>query len=144
MWLYNACISIWKLKNSKHFNLVQKSSRYLECNKSYDRLHPGTTVKNSNQIPVRVQGFVGSPPHPGCKMIYSYLQMCPALNSKPHWSNKQVVPLLGYCSEAPGSPRNHLVICGDRTFFQLNFGSNPSPKCTWKNCCTFATLCDLN
>ena len=42
MWLNNACISVWKLQNSKHFSLVQKSSRYLDCNKSYARLHPGT------------------------------------------------------------------------------------------------------
>ena len=38
-----------------------------------------------------------------------------------YWSDKQVVPLLGCCSDAPGSPANRLVICGDRTFFQLNF-----------------------
>ena len=68
-------------------------------------------------------GHQGSwfPPHPGCIMIYSYHQMCPAVNSKPYWSNQQVVPLLGCCSDAPGSPGNCLVICGDRTFFQLNF-----------------------
>ena len=83
MWLNNACISVWKLQNSKHFSLVQKSSSYLEYNKSYDRLHSGTAAQNSSQIPVREQGFVGSPPHPGCIMIYSYHQMCPALNSKP-------------------------------------------------------------
>ena len=49
---------------------VQKSSRYLGCNKSY-RSHPGTVAQNSNQIPVGAQGFVGSPPHPGCILIYS-------------------------------------------------------------------------
>ena len=122
MWLFNACISVWKLQNSKHFNLAQKSSRYLECNKSYDGLHPGTVVQNSCQIPVGAQGFVGSPSHLGCMMIYSNHQICPALNSKQYWSNKQAVPLLGCCSDAPGSPGNHLVISGDRTFFQSNFG----------------------
>ena len=124
MWLYNACISVWKLQNSKHFNLVQKSSRYLECNKSYDRLHRGTAAQNSSQIPVGEQGFESSPP-PGCIMIYSYHQLCPALNSNPYWSNKQVVPLLGCCSDAPGSPGNRLVISGDRTFFELNFRIQP-------------------
>ena len=106
MWLCYACISVWELQNSKHFNSVQKSSRYLECYKSYDGFHPGTKVQNSSRIPVGVQGFVGFPPHPGCMMIYSNCQMCPALNStKPYWSNKQVVSLLGCCSNAPGSPR---------------------------------------
>ena len=132
MWLYNACISIWKLPNSKQFNLVQKSSRYLDCNKSYDQLHPGTAAQNSSQIPVGAQGFVGSPSLPACIMIYSYHQMCPALNSKPYWSNKQVVPHLGCRSDAPGSPENRLVICGDRTCFQLHFRSNPSLKSDWK------------
>ena len=132
MWLYNACISVWKLQNSKHFHLVKKSSRHLECNKSYDRLHPGTVAQNSGQIPVVAQGFLGSPPHPGCIMIYSYHQMCPALHSKPYWSNKQVVPLLVCCSDALGSPGNRLVICGDRSFFQPDFRSIPSPKSDWK------------
>ena len=117
-----------KLQNSKHFRLVQKSSRYLECNKSYDRLHPETVAQNSSQIPVGAQGFMGSLPHPGCIMIYSYHQMSPAFNSKPYWSNKQVVPLLGCCSDAPGSPGNHLVICGDQTFFQLNFQVQSMPE----------------
>ena len=76
------------------------------------------------KILVAVQGFVGSPPHSGCIMIYSYHQMCPALNSKTYWSNKQVMPLLGCYSDAPGSLGNRLVICGDQTFFQLNFRSN--------------------
>ena len=58
-------------------------------------------------------------------MIYSYHQMCPALNSKPYGSNKQVVPLLGCYSDAPGSPENRLVISEDRTFFQLNFWIQP-------------------
>ena len=49
--------------------------------------------------------------------------MCPALNSKPYGSNKQVVPLLGCCSDAPGSP-------GNRNLLR-------------KNCCNFATLRDL-
>ena len=98
------------------------------CNKSYDRLHPGTVAQNSSQIPVRAQGFVGSPPHPGCIMIYSYYQMCPAVNSKPNWSNKQVVPLLGCCSDAPGSIGNSLVICGDWIFFQLNFRVQSMPE----------------
>ena len=47
--------------------------------------------------------------------------MCPVLNSKPYWSNKQVVPLSDCCPDAMGSPGNRLVVCGDRTFFQLNF-----------------------
>ena len=150
MWLYNACICVWKLQNSKHFNLVQKSSRYLECNKSYDQLHPGTTAQSSSQIPVGAQGFVGSPPHPGCIMIYSYHQMCPALNSKSYWSNKQVVPLLGCCSDAPGS-RTIQWYVGIKPFSNSIFGSNPSPESTKsriyqaqnlpaKNCCPFATL----
>ena len=84
-------------------------------------LQPGTATQNSNQIPVGEQGFEGSSPHPGCIMIYSYHQMGTALNSKPYWTNKQVVPLLGCCSDAPGSPENRLVISGDRTFFYLNF-----------------------
>ena len=33
-------------------------------------LYPGTVAQNSHQIPVGSQGFVGSPPHPGCIMIY--------------------------------------------------------------------------
>ena len=78
------------------------------------------------KIVVKFQsGHKGSPPHPGCIMIYSYRQMCPALNSKPYWSNKQVVPLLDCCSDAPSSPGNHLVISGDQTFFQLNFRIQP-------------------
>ena len=74
-------------------------------------------VKNSGQLPVGAQWFVGSPPHPGCIMIYSYHQMCPTLNSKPYCSNKQVVPLLGCCSDALGSPGNRLVICGFKPSF---------------------------
>ena len=105
-----------KIAEFKALQFGTKSLRYFECNKSYDRLHPGTTAQNSSQIPVEAQGFVG------CIMIYSYHQMCLALKSKPYWSNKQVMPLLGCCSDAPGSPGNHLVICGERTFFQLNFG----------------------
>ena len=54
-------------------------------------------------------------------MIYSYHQMYPALNSKPYCSKKQIVPLLGCCSDALGSQGNRLVISEDRTFFQLNF-----------------------
>ena len=127
MWLHNAaCISVWKLQNSKHFNLVQKTSRYLECNKSYDRLHPGTPAHNSSQIPVGVQGFVGSPPHPGCIMTYSYHQMCPALNSN-HTEVINRLPL-GCCSDGQDSPGNCLVVCGDRTFFQLNFRVQPMPE----------------
>ena len=128
MWLYDACFGVWKLQNSKHFSLVKKSLRYLECNKSYDRLHPGTTSQNSSQNAVEAQGFVGSPTHPGCIMIYSCHQMYPALNSKPYWSNKQVVPLLGCCSDAPVSPGNRLVICGDRTIFQLSFRVELMPE----------------
>ena len=59
-------------------------------------------------------------------------QMCPALNSNPYRSNKQVVPLLGCCSDAPGSPGNRLVILGDWTFSNSIFGSNPSSKSSWK------------
>ena len=81
-------------------------------------------AQNSSQIPVGAQ----SPPHPGCIMIYSYHQMCPALNSKPYWSNKQVVPLLGCCSDAPGSLGNRLVMCGDRTYFQFNFRVQSMPE----------------
>ena len=46
--------------------------------------------------------------------------MCLALTSKPYWSNKQVVPLLGFCSDTP-CPQGNLVICGDRTFFPTPF-----------------------
>ena len=52
---------------------------------------------------------------------YSYQQVYQALNSKPYWSNIQVVPLLGCCSDAPWSPGNRLVISGNQTFFQLHF-----------------------
>ena len=65
----------------------------LNITKSYDRLHPDTVAQNSTEIPVGAQGFVGSPPYPGCIVNY-YHQMCPALNSKPYWSNKQVVVLM--------------------------------------------------
>ena len=143
MWLYNACIGEWKLQNLKNSNLVQKSSRYLECNKSYDRLRPGTTAQNSCQIPVGAQGFVGSPPHPGCIMIYSYHQMCPAFNSKPYWHNKQVVLLLGCCSDAPGSPGNRLVIRGSNLLPTQFSGTNLGRNLPGKNCCTFETLRDL-
>ena len=90
-----------------HLNvkLGQKSSRYLECNKSYDGLHPETAAQNSSQIPVGAQGFVGSSPHPGCMMVSSNHQMCPALNSKPYSSNKQVVPLLGCSVLMPRAPQ---------------------------------------
>ena len=92
-----------------------------------------TTVMTELQLKILVkflkaQGFVCCPPHPSCIMIYSYHQMCPVLNSKPYWSNKQVVPLLGCCSNAPCSPGNRLVICGDRTFFQLNFLVQSMPE----------------
>ena len=134
MCLYNACISVWNLQNSKHFNfLVQKSSRYLEYNNGLDGLHPATVTQNSCQIPVRAQGFVGSPSHPGCIMNCSYHQMCPALNSKPYWSNKQVVALLGCCSDAQGSPGNRLVICGNQTFLWPNSGSESNPEIWLKN-----------
>ena len=46
-----------KIAEFKAFNLVQKSSRSIECNKSYDRLHPGTTAQTSSQIP---EGHKGS------------------------------------------------------------------------------------
>ena len=105
---------------------------------SYDGLHPETVAQNSSQVLVGAHGFVGSLPHCDCIMIYSYHQMCPVLNSKPCWRNKQFVPLLSCCSDAPVAPGNCLVICGDRTFFQPNFGS-----IFGKNCCTFATLCVL-
>ena len=60
------------------------------------------------------------PHHPGCIMIYSYHRMCIAEFKT--ILNKQVVPLLGCCSDAQSSPGNRLVICGERTFFQPNFG----------------------
>ena len=141
---YRMHVSVYEnCRIRKHFNLVQKSSRHLERNKSYDQLHPGTAVQNSSQIPVGAQGFVGSSPCPGCIMIYSYYQMCPALNAKPYWSNEQVVPLLGCCFDAPGSPGNRLVICGDHTFFLTQFSSPVHARnLPGKNCCTFASLCD--
>ena len=63
-------------------------------------------------------------------MIYSYHQMCPALNLKPYWSNKHVVRLLGCCSDAPvfwcpGLPRKP---SRDQTFFQPNFGFEIKPE----------------
>ena len=101
-------------------------------------------AQSSSQLPVGAQWFKVSPPYPGCIMIYSYHQMWPALNSKPYWSNKQVVPLLGCCSNALGSPGNRLVISGDRTYFQLNFWIQPKLEIFLeKNCCTFTTLRDL-
>ena len=143
MWLYNACISVWKLQNSKHFNLVQKSSRYLECDKSYDWFHPGTVAQNSSRIPVGAQGFVGSPAHPGCIMIYSFHQMCPALNSKPYWSNKQAVPLLGGCSESlgrAGLPRKPFSDMWGLNLLPTQFsGPIHAQNLPGRNCCTFAT-----
>ena len=69
--------------------------------------------------------------------------MCPALNSNPYWSYKQVVPLLSCCSDALGFPGNRLVIYGDRTFFQLNFWVQSKLEfLPGKNCCTFATRRD--
>ena len=68
-------------------------------------------------------------------MIYSCHQMCPALNSKPYWSNKQVVPLLGYCSDAPGSA--WWMMCGDWTFLWTNSGSESKPKSDWKTSLQF-------
>ena len=126
-----------KIAEFKALQFGTKIIKVSWSNKSYDRLHPGTAAQNSSQIPVGAQGFVV--PHPGC--IYSYHKVCPALNSKPYWSNKQVVPLLGCCSDAPGSPGSRLVICGDGTFFQPYFWFE-----IWlsKHCCTFATLRDLH
>ena len=143
MWLYNACISVWKLQNSKHFNLVQKSSRYLKCNKSYVVLHRGAVAQNASQIPVRAQGFVGSPPHPGYIMSYSYHQMFLALNSKPYWSNKQVLPLrlLFWCPRLPRKPSGDMWESNLLpTQFWVRFQAR---NLTGKNCCTFATLHDL-
>ena len=114
-------ISVYENCKIQSTAIWYKNHQDLECNKSYDRLHPGTAAQNSSQIPVGAQDYLGSPPHPGCIMIYSYHRTCPTRNSKPYWSNKHVVPLLGCCSDAPGSPGNRLVICGDWTFFQLNF-----------------------
>ena len=77
---------------------------------------------------------MGPPIHPGCIMIYSYHQICPALNSKPYLSNKQVVPLLGCCSDAQGSPGN-LVICGIKPSSNSILGlkiEKSNPKSDWK------------
>ena len=41
-----------KIAEFKALQFGIKLSRYLECNKSYDRLNPGTVAQNSNQIPV--------------------------------------------------------------------------------------------
>ena len=128
MWLYKCMYQCMKIAEFKALQFGTKIIKDILNVTSYDRLHPGTAAQNSSQIPVRAQGFVGSPHHPGCIMIYSYHQICPALNSKPRCSNEQVVPLLGCCSDAPGSPGNCLVICGDWTFFQLNFRVQSMPE----------------
>ena len=106
--------SIWYKNHQDILNVTKVMTGYIQ----------GPQIK----ILVKFQSghkFEGSPPHLGCIMIYSYHQMCPAFNSKPYWSNKQVVPLLGCCSDALGSPENRLVISGDPTFFQLNFRIQP-------------------
>ena len=110
--------SIWYKNHQDILNITKVMTGYIQ------EPRPKILVKFQSGH----KGFLGSPPHPGCIMIYSYHQMCLALNSKLYWSNEQVVPLLGCCSDAPGSPGNRLVICGDRTFFQLNFLGQSMPE----------------
>ena len=50
-----------KLQNSKHFNLVQNSSRYLDVTKVMTGYIPEPQLKIQVKIPVGAQGFVGSP-----------------------------------------------------------------------------------
>ena len=43
-----------KIAEFKALQSGTKSPRYLECNKNYDSLHPGTVAQNSSQIPAHV------------------------------------------------------------------------------------------
>ena len=117
MWLFNACIMIRvrKLQNSKHFNLVQNHQDILNVTWSYEGLHPGTPAQNSSQIPVRTQGFVGSHPILAAWWFIPTTRCAQPLIQNHTEVIKKVVPLLGCCSDAPGSRGNRLVIWGDRT-----------------------------
>ena len=89
-------------------------------------------LKNSSQNSSWDTRVCGYPTPSWLHNDWFYHQMCLALNSKPQWGNKQVVTLLGCCSDTLGFAGNCLVICGDQTFFQPNFGFEIKPESDWK------------